>query len=172
MPTTNRSYPRRARLALWLVLAGTLAGCMGLGSAGDKAPPQATIDNKPAAAGAVLVQPEPSADAVAMLDVYRKQLGAGKTLDKTDDVYAERSAQLALEYAGDGSRRPWTNPETGTTGTVTPTKTYQNKDGAYCRDYDQTIQIRQRGSKDIKGQGEAKGGVACRQANGRWKFLS
>ena len=84
---------------------------------------------------------------------------------------AERSGQLALEYANDGSRRPWSNPETGTTGTITPTKTFQSKDGAYCREYDQTIQIRQRGSKDIKGQGSANG-VACRQANGRWKFLS
>jgi len=177
MPVTLPLPPRSVRRALALAAVLALGGCMGFGA--DKAPPQTAIVASPpqaaapaAAPGGALVRPEPDADAVAMLDVYRKQLGAGKMLDKADDVYAERSAQLALEYAGDGARRPWSNPETGTTGTVTPTRTYQDKDGAYCREYQQTIQIRQRGSKDIKGQGEATGGVACRQANGRWKFLS
>jgi surface antigen len=177
MPTADRlrpvsRRPRDLRLVLGLALAAALAGCMGLGGGGDKKPAATTVANQPsAAAGATLVRPEPDPNAVAMLDVFRRQLGAGKTLDKADDVYAERSAQLALEYATDGSRRPWTNPETGTTGTVTPTSTYQDKDGTYCRRYDQTIQIRQRGSKEIKGQGEAKGGVACRQPSGRWKFM-
>lgn len=166
----NRIRAARPVLALAALLA--LSGCMGFGGK-DKAPPQAAAapPPAPAAPGGALVRPEPDADAVAMLDVYRKQLGAGKMLDKADDVYAERSGQLALEYANDGSRRPWSNPETGTTGTITPTKTFQAKDGAYCREYEQTIQIRQRGSKEIKGQGSASG-VACRQANGRWKFLS
>jgi surface antigen len=176
MPTPNSAHRRRPlpidpRRVLVLALVVALAGCMGLGG-GDKKPATATAAGQSAAtAGATLVQPEADLNNAAMLDVFRRQLGAGKTLDKADDVYAERSAQLALEYATDGSRRPWTNPETGTTGTVTPTTTYQDKDGTYCRKYDQTIQIRQRGSKDIKGQAEAKGGVACRQASGRWKFM-
>ncbi len=106
-----------------------------------------------------------------MLDVFRGQLAAGKSLSRSDDVYAERSAQIALEYDRDGIARPWTNPETGTNGTVTPTRTYQTN-GTYCREYAQTIQVRERGSKDIKGQGEAKGGVACRLPDGKWKFQS
>jgi surface antigen len=148
-------------------LAVGLAGCMGFGGAG-KPPPAATIA-KPAAP--VAARPDTDAEGVAMLDVYRRQLPGGQVLTRADDVYAERSAQLALEYAGDGSQRPWTNPETGTTGTITPTRTYQDKDGTYCREFDQTIQIRQRGSKDVKAAAEAKGGVACRGATGRWKFL-
>ncbi|MBL8705188.1 MAG: hypothetical protein JNM30_10105 [Rhodospirillales bacterium] len=108
---------------------------------------------------------------VALLDVFRSQMAAGKSLTRSDDVYAERSAQLALEYDRDGTPRPWTNPETGTNGTVTPTRTYQ-QNRTYCREFAQTIQLRERGSKDIKGQAEAKNGVACRQPDGKWKFQS
>jgi surface antigen len=106
-----------------------------------------------------------------LLDAFRNQMAAGKALSRSDDVYAERSAQLALEYDKDGIARPWTNPETGSTGTVTPVRTYQ-QNRTYCREYSQTIQIRERGSKDIKGQGEATGGIACRLPDGKWKFQS
>lgn len=136
---------------------------MGIGGAG--APPPTTTVAAPAANAAENAE-------VAMLDVFRSQLpAAAKLLDKTDDVYAERSAQLALEYDKDGLSRPWTNPVTGTTGAVTPTRTFKKAD-TYCREYSQTIQLRQRGSKDVKGQAEAKAGVACRQADGKWKFQS
>ena len=152
---------RAARLAGLLLTAIAPAGCMGIGGAGT--PPAATTVTAPAQQAAA------SADA-ALLDVFRSQLPqAAKMLDKTDDVYAERSAQLALEYDRDGQLRPWTNPESGTTGTITPTRTFQKAD-TYCRAYSQTIQIRQRGSKDVTGQAEAKAGVACRQADGQRKF--
>lgn len=164
---TDRSRRRQTTRFAAIATLLSLAGCMGFGSAGT--PPPTTIASAPPPAEA---KADPDAAGISMLDVYRKQLAAGKSLDKSDDVYAERSAQLALEYAGDGSQRPWTNPETGTTGTIKPTKTYQDKDGTYCREFEQTIQIRQRGSKDIKGAAEAKGGLACRGQNGKWKFLS
>jgi len=187
---------RRLGAYVLLALAAPLFGCMGFGGS-DKAPPAtATTATAPtqaarsggtgggvpglptagqqAAAAPAAVAPTPAAaDApeVALLDVFRTQMGAGKALNRSDDVYAERSAQLALEYDKDGMPRPWTNPETGTNGTVTPTRTYQ-QNNTYCREFAQTIQIRERGSKDIKGQGEAKSGVACRQPDGKWKFQS
>ena len=191
---------RRVRAIALLVLAAPLHGCMGFGGS-DKAPPAAaTVATAPtaaarsgtagggvpglptagqagaapaAAAGAAqaAAAPAPDAPEVALLDVFRAQMGAAKALSRSDDVYAERSAQLALEYDRDGTPRPWTNPESGTNGTVTPTRTYQ-QDRTYCREFSQTIQIRERGSKDIKGQGEAKAGVACRLPDGKWKFQS
>jgi surface antigen len=164
---TIRSCLKRAPRLASVAMLIALGGCMGFGGA-KSPPPATTIASAPAAEA----KPDPEAAGGAMLDVYRKQLPAARTLDKADDVYAERSAQLALEYAGDGAQRPWTNPDTGTSGTIKPTRTYQDKDGAYCREYDQTIQIRQRGSKDVKGSAEAKGGVACRGQSGKWKFLS
>ena len=181
---------RRARLALAAALALALGGCLGMGGGGDTAQPvklggggapprlpsagspsaESPSAASPSAAGAP--QRPSSADIapVAMLDVFRK-VPFGRNLNKADDVYAERSAQLALEYANDGASRPWTNPENGSTGSITPTRTYQERDGTYCREFDQSIQVRERGNTEVKGSGEATAKVACRQASGLWKFL-
>lgn len=156
--------------------SGSGGGVPGLPVAGQSGAGQSAASQPAAAADRAQTASAPTpaaADApeVALLDVFRDQMAAGKALTRSDDVYAERSAQLALEYDKDSTPRPWTNPETGTTGTVTPTRTYQ-QNRTYCREYAQTIQLRERGSKDIKGQGEAKAGVACRQPDGKWKFQS
>lgn len=192
------SSRRRLGAAILLTLVAPLQGCLGLGGS-DTPPPAAAatataptqaarttgggvpglpVAGQQAAAAetaqAAAAAPAPAAadaPSVALLDVFRAQMAVGRMLTRSDDVYAERSAQLALEYDKDGTPRPWINPESGTTGTVTPTRTYQ-EGGTYCREYSQTIQIRERGSKDIKGQAEAKDGTACRQPDGKWKFQS
>lgn len=156
-------------------LALALAGCLGYGSSDAPAPVklsgQATANTAaPSATQSAARPPSATTPPVAMLDIFRK-VPFGKELSRADDVYAERSAQIALEYATDGASRPWTNPETGTTGTITPTRTYQEEDGTFCRAFDQSVQVRQRGNGDVKGAGDAKAQIACRQANGTWKFL-
>lgn len=109
-----------------------------------------------------------SAESAPILDVFRREK-FGQLLSRADDLYAERSAQLALEYTQDGGARGWINPETGTTGTIRPTRTFQQADGNYCREFAQDIQIRQK-SADVKAQSQAQGRFACRLASGRWKF--
>jgi len=59
---------------------------------------------------------------------------------------------------------PWTNPDNGHAGTVTPTRTYQTAGGTYCREYQQTVTI---GGKD-----ERSYGTACRQPDGSWKIAN
>ena len=156
-------------------LPALLSGCLGMG--GDGAPPSVSVDNSAKAAAQIGA---PAAKAgqeaanteaagAAMLDVFRRN-PVGKTLDQIDDVYAERSAQLALEYDKDGVARAWTNPETGTAGAVKPVKTFKQAE-TWCREFEQTLQVRERGDKDVKGTADAKGQVACRQADGKWKFL-
>ena len=54
----------------------------------------------------------------------------------------------------------WTNPDTGHTGTVTPTRTYQSGNG-YCREFQNTV--------TIDGKKENAYGTACRQPDGSWK---
>lgn len=147
------------------------SGLPGLPVAGQQTAAPNTTQTAAATTAAAPTAAAADAPEVALLDVFRTQMAAGKALSRSDDVYAERSAQLALEYDKDGMPRPWTNPETGTNGTVTPTRTYQ-ENRTYCREFAQTIQIRERGSKDIKGQADAKNGVACRQPDGKWKFQS
>lgn len=145
-------------------------------------PPPTDLPKLPGAGGtqtasAAAKPPEPlplpagidiAAAGVSILDVFRKDNKIAALVTRVDDVYADRSAQVALEYAQDRTPRPWTNPDTGTAGTITPTKTYA-KDGTYCREFAQTIELHQKG--DVKATAQTPSQVACRQSTGRWKFL-
>jgi surface antigen len=112
-----------------------------------------------------------AAEGAPILDAFRKEKNIAALITRVDDVYAERSAQLALEYTTDGGSRGWSNPDTGTTGTIRPTRTFQQADGTYCREYAHAIQVRQKSGGDVKAQAEAAGRFACRQPSARWKFL-
>ncbi len=87
--------------------------------------------------------------------------GIGKQLDEKDRLEAQRATQSALESSRSGQTITWTNPDTGNSGTVTPTKTYQKNSNEYCREYQQTI--------TIGGKTEDAYGTACRQPDGSWK---
>ena len=86
----------------------------------------------------------------------------GKSLDDVDRVMMERTSQASLEHTKAGSTSTWSNPDTGNSGSVTPTKTYQASSGEYCREYRQTIVV---GGKE-----EEAFGTACRQPDGTWKI--
>ena len=84
----------------------------------------------------------------------------GASLDKADMAYYHQTSQSALETAPVGQAQAWSNPDNGHSGTITPTKTYQ-ENGTYCREYNQTI--------NIGGKVEKAYGTACRQPDGSWK---
>ncbi len=88
----------------------------------------------------------------------------GKSLDRADQMYARRNAQTALETTPVGQASAWSNPDSGHSGTVTPTKTYQTAQGANCREYQQTV--------TISGRTETAYGRACRQSDGSWKIIN
>ena len=75
----------------------------------------------------------------------------GKYMDKQDKMQMERTTQRALEKSRTGQTSAWRNPDSGNRGTITTTKTFQNK-GRYCREYTQTITV---GGKTEKGYGTA-----------------
>ena len=87
----------------------------------------------------------------------------GKSLDKADVAYQNRAQTQALESNKSGSGATWKNPDSGASGTITPTKTYE-KAGRYCREYTQTINV---GGKTEKGYG-----TACRQPDGAWEVIN
>lgn len=87
----------------------------------------------------------------------------GKSLDRADRLYAQRSAQGALEVNQVGQASTWSNPDSGNSGTITPVKTYQTAAGDPCREYQQTV--------TIGGRTETAYGRACRQADGSWKIV-
>ena len=87
---------------------------------------------------------------------------AGNMLDQRDKRMAAEAQQRALETAPTGKPVAWTNPDTGHTGTVTPTRTYQSGSG-YCREFQNDVVI--------GGKSEKAYGTACRQPDGSWKVL-
>jgi surface antigen len=85
---------------------------------------------------------------------------AGNMLDQRDKRMAAEAQQRALETAPTGQPVAWTNPDTGHSGTVTATRTYQSGDG-YCREFQNDV--------IIGGKSEKAYGTACRQPDGSWK---
>ena len=88
----------------------------------------------------------------------------GKSLDNADRAAAATTAQQTFENNKTGQPGTWNNPDNGHVGTITPTKTYQQADGAYCREYQQTV--------TVGGKTEQAYGTACRQPDGSWKIVN
>jgi surface antigen len=87
----------------------------------------------------------------------------GDRLDAADRREAREAARYSLEKSRSGTTTTWQNPDSGNSGTVTPTRTYQAVNGQYCREFQQTITV---DGKEQKGFG-----TACRQPDGSWKIV-
>jgi len=87
----------------------------------------------------------------------------GRSLDKADLVYHSRTQRQAFEYNRVGTTSSWVNPDTGHSGSVTPTRTYE-QNGRYCREYTQKI--------DVGGKIQSAHGTACRNPDGTWKIVN
>jgi len=87
----------------------------------------------------------------------------GQKLDCEDRDYHFDTTQSALEYKKAGGTAAWVNPDSGHSGSITPTKTYVADDGKPCRDFKQTI--------EVDGQLEEINATACRQENGIWQIV-
>ncbi len=88
----------------------------------------------------------------------------GHLLDERDKRLAAEAADRALETTPTGRPIAWRNPDSGHSGTVTPTKTYQTAGGTYCREYQTTVVI--------DGKQERASGTACRQPDGSWRIAN
>jgi len=87
----------------------------------------------------------------------------GRSLDKADRLAMENNAQRALEYNQARHSSTWRNPDSGHSGTFTPTRTYREPEGRYCREYTQTVMI---GGEQHKAYG-----TACRRPDGTWEIV-
>lgn len=89
----------------------------------------------------------------------------GASLDKADMAYYNTVSQDTLENVKTGNEVAWRNPDTRTSGTITPVRTYTEvASQRYCREYQQTI--------NIGGKSETGFGAACRQPDGTWKIIN
>lgn len=98
----------------------------------------------------------------ALLGTY---LGSeiGKSLDRADKQYMSNAVQGA-QSAPLGEPISWSNPDSGNSGDVTPTKDGYTDSGKYCREFLQKIYI--------DGKEESAYGVACQQPDGNWKIVN
>lgn len=104
--------------------------------------------------------------AIAIGTLLGAKLGSevGASLDRADLAYHKRTSQRALETAQPGETLPWSNPETGHSGSVTPQNYYRTEQGRYCREFRQQIDV---GNETAQGYG-----TACRQPDGSWEIVN
>jgi surface antigen len=87
----------------------------------------------------------------------------GKSLDKADQAHMQR-AETAAQTAPVGQRISWSNPDSGNSGSVTPTREGRDQSGNQCREYQTTV--------TVGGKQEQAYGTACRQQDGSWKVIN
>jgi len=86
----------------------------------------------------------------------------GASLDNADRAAYSRAENRA--YAAPvGQQITWNNPQSGNSGTITPTRDGYASNGAYCREFQQTIMV--------GGQKQEGYGKACQQPDGAWKIV-
>jgi len=78
--------------------------------------------------------------------------------------FAQDPLQNALEYNPTNQASTWVNPDTGSTDSVVPVRTFENNVGQPCREFQRTIVI---GGREEQGYG-----TACRQPDGSWRIVS
>jgi surface antigen len=153
-----------------VTIAAVLSSCAAMDSVGDtvKDNPKAVLGSLIGGAAGVGIAAAAGGGAGAMLGagLGGMLIGGliGNRLDARDKRMAADAAQKAFESNQAGQASVWKNPDTGNSGTITPTRTTQLANGQYCREYKQTI--------TVGGQQENSYGTACRQPDGSWKIQS
>jgi surface antigen len=86
----------------------------------------------------------------------------GGAVDDADKKRANAAEQRAYT-APIGQQITWNNPQNGNNGTIVPVRDGYAANGAYCREFQQTI--------TIGGQQQQGYGKACQQPDGSWKII-
>lgn len=84
----------------------------------------------------------------------------GRSMDEID----QNCIGQVLEHGQDGQEIIWNNPQNGKVYEVVPTRTYQQNNGEYCREYI--------AESEVGGKTQTTYGIACRQEDGSWKIKS
>jgi surface antigen len=83
----------------------------------------------------------------------------GRGMDQIDQACVGQ----VLEHAPTGEHVEWVDPDRKANYSVTPTDTYQDTQGRYCREYQTTA--------SIGGKTRQLYGTACRQPDGSWEIV-
>ena len=86
----------------------------------------------------------------------------GAKLDERDRLLLGETLQQTMEHGPTNSVGSWSNPDSGNSGTVTPTQTMLSANNQPCREFTTTV--------NIGGELSQAYGTACRQNDGSWKI--
>ena len=86
----------------------------------------------------------------------------GAKLDERDRLLLGETLQQTMEHGPTNSVGSWNNPDSGNSGTVTPTQTMMSANSQPCREFQTTV--------NIGGELSQAFGTACRMADGSWKI--
>lgn len=154
-----------AKVVPILVLTLILTSCETVGQ-GVADNPKTTLGGMLGAAGGGLIAAAAGGGAAGIAGgvLLGGLLGGaiGNHLDQKDKQLAAQNSQRTFEDARTGQTSAWRNPDSGNSGSITPTRTYQSSGGQYCREYQQEI--------TIGGEAHESYGTACRQPDGSWKI--
>ena len=137
----------KAELAASIALTLLLAGCA----------------SKPSAVEQAMMSPSAQAAPGGKAPVI-PSIAAASELDEADQTTMIQHFNRAMESAPTGQAVTWTNPSSGTSVQLSATRTFQQSDGTYCREFSQSIKS--------KGEPSTTKGVACRQSDGSWQIIS
>jgi surface antigen len=90
-------------------------------------------------------------------------VAATKSLDDVDQAFMAEHFNKAMESTLTGQSSSWTNPSSGYQVQVAPTRTFQQADSTYCREFTQSI--------TSGNQPATTRGTACRQSDGSWQIV-
>lgn len=86
----------------------------------------------------------------------------GASLDRADRAYLSGAENRAYT-APIGQQITWNNPQSGNSGVIVPVRDGYANNGAYCREFQQTI--------TVGGQRQQGYGKACQQPDGSWQIV-
>lgn len=117
----------------------------------------------PTAVAAVLIGLVATAPASYFLAEYHveRKLAQQAALIRADYALSQAARTRALETQISGETISWTNPDSGSSGQVTPLRTFKTSEGKWCREYLQQAVL--------LSEGALRKAVACREADGHWR---
>lgn len=154
---------KKALIAIPIALSISLSACVGTNSGPKQMGGSFLGAGLGALAGSQIGKGRGQLIAVALGTMAGAYMGneIGQSLDRADKLYLAQTSATAFEQVPTGQTTSWVNPDSGNSGTVTPTRTYQSQ-GSYCREFQQSV--------TVGGNTQQAYGTACRQEDGSWKI--
>jgi len=94
----------------------------------------------------------------------KREIARVEAARAADQTIVQAAIARALETQVSGSQARWSNPDSGSEGTIEPLRTFKTSSGQWCREFAHSAEYR--GWWERRTTSRA---IACRESDGRWK---